>query len=200
MASRKQKIGGSIGAAIALILAALAANEGGYVNHPSDPGGETNHGVTKTVARAEGYRGPMVALDKLRAQEIYVRAYMERPGYMPIIERDVRVGLEIVDTGVNAGTNRASRWFQECLNHFNQRGRAYPDITEDADIGPATIRAFDALRRVRGNELAGELMVKCQDVKQGQHYIRLFGRNRKFEDFAAGWFRTRIGNVDLGKD
>ena len=33
--------------------------EGGYVNDPSDSGGETNYGITKHVARKYGYKGSM---------------------------------------------------------------------------------------------------------------------------------------------
>ena len=40
-------------------FAALLGHEGGYSNHPDDPGGETNWGVTLTVARANGYVGRM---------------------------------------------------------------------------------------------------------------------------------------------
>ena len=56
--SKGRFIGGAA-VAVAAMLASLYADEGGYVNHPSDPGGETNHGVTIGRAREAGYRGPM---------------------------------------------------------------------------------------------------------------------------------------------
>ena len=37
------------------IFERLMKHEGGYVNHPNDPGGETMYGVTKRVANAQGY-------------------------------------------------------------------------------------------------------------------------------------------------
>lgn len=37
----------------------LMKHEGGYVNNPNDPGGETMWGVTKAVARQYGYTGSM---------------------------------------------------------------------------------------------------------------------------------------------
>jgi hypothetical protein len=43
--------------------APTAAAEAGYVNNPADPGGETIWGITKAVARENGYAGPMVADD-----------------------------------------------------------------------------------------------------------------------------------------
>ena len=39
------------------IINAIIDREGGYVDEPDDSGGETNYGVTKAVARANGYRG-----------------------------------------------------------------------------------------------------------------------------------------------
>lgn len=49
--------------------------EGGYVNDPHDPGGETNHGITWNVARAYGYQKKMIDMTKNEAKEIYRRAF-----------------------------------------------------------------------------------------------------------------------------
>ena len=40
-------------------LKRVLKHEGGYIDHPSDPGGETNFGITKAVARNYGYSGSM---------------------------------------------------------------------------------------------------------------------------------------------
>ena len=48
------KVWASAGAAVLAIVAGVFAVEGGYVNNPADPGGETNHGVTVAVAREHG--------------------------------------------------------------------------------------------------------------------------------------------------
>lgn len=181
--------------ALAAILAAVFAVEGGYVNHPSDPGGATNHGITERVARENGYRGDMRNLTRAQAEAIYVRQYIEKPGFLPILEQSPAVLHEIVDTGVNAGPARAGLWFQESLNHFNRGGRDYPDIAEDGEVGPRTIAAYAGLRRARGDGLACELVVKSMDAKQAQHYQRLAAARSSFEDFMPGWFRTRVGNV-----
>ena len=45
--------------------------EGGYVNDPSDSGGETNFGITVAVARANGYVGCMLDLPRSVAFDIY---------------------------------------------------------------------------------------------------------------------------------
>ena len=53
----------------------LIGNEGGYVNNPKDPGGETNWGITKTVAVANGYTGDMRTMPKETAKCIYKKMY-----------------------------------------------------------------------------------------------------------------------------
>ena len=193
MATNRQRAG--IGGAIALIIAAVFAVEGGYVNNPADPGGETNHGVTVQVARESGYRGRMRDLTREAAEDIYRRRYIAGPGYEGVVALDRHVAEELVDSGVNAGPGRASRWFQETLNHLNRQGADYPDIAEDGAVGPRTLAAYASLQRVRGAVLACELTIKLLDAKQAQHYMQLGGRNSRFETFMIGWVRTRIDNV-----
>lgn len=42
----------------------VLSHEGGYVNHPKDPGGETNWGITKRTAMANGFNGSMRAMTR----------------------------------------------------------------------------------------------------------------------------------------
>lgn len=182
--------------ATALILAAVFSVEGGYVNDPRDPGGETNHGVTKNVARANGYQGPLRDLTKAQAGDIYTKQYIEKPGFVPVIEASPAVGHELVDSGVNAGPGRAARWFQESLNHLNNGGRDYADIAEDGQVGPGTVAAFRSLKAKRGAELSCVLVLRLLDAKQAGHYMRLAAKDNKFEAFMVGWTRTRVENVN----
>ena len=50
----------------------LIGNEGGYVNNPADPGGETNCGITRAVAVDNGYTGNMKSMPKETAKQIYL--------------------------------------------------------------------------------------------------------------------------------
>ncbi len=184
---------------VAMIIASVFAVEGGHVDNPLDPGGETHHGVTEKVAREAGYKGPMITLTKEQAFDIYDRKYITEPGFRGLVDIDAHVAEEIIDTGVNVGTHRPSCWFQETLNHLNNRGSDYPDVTVDCKVGPATVRAFEALRKRRGSALACELVVKLMDAKQAGHYMSLAKGNSQFEAFMVGWTRTRLGNVDFRK-
>lgn len=186
--------------AIGIILAALFAAEGGYVNDPRDPGGATNHGITEAVARANGYRGDMRKLTVQQAADIYVKQYIDKPGFRAVVDLDPYLGQELVDTGVNAGASRSALWFQESLNHYNNGGRLYRDIAEDGQIGAGTMSAFYALRQARGKVKACQLLIKATDAKQAQHYMRLSAaRPQQFEAFTTGWMDHRVGNVPVSK-
>ncbi|OHC96387.1 MAG: hypothetical protein A2792_00090 [Sphingomonadales bacterium RIFCSPHIGHO2_01_FULL_65_20] len=169
--------------------------EGGFVNHPSDPGGATNWGITQRVARANGYQGDMRTLPKATAREIYRREYIAKPGFLPIAEVDALVAEEVIDSGVNAGQARAGLWFQQALNVLNRRQADYPDLVEDGKIGTRTIAAFQALRRKRGEQRARILMLKALNGLQFMHYYSLAKGGTKFEDFMVGWLDSRIGAI-----
>lgn len=170
----------------------ILAKEGGYVNHPSDPGGATNWGITQRVARANGYQGDMRQLTKLQARTIYRREYVEKPGFLGIAELDPLVASEVIDSGVNAGQSRAATWFQQSLNVLNRRQVDYKDVSDDGKIGPRTLAAFNALRAKRGALGARRLMLKCLNGLQFMHYYSLAKGNTKFEDFMVGWVDGRI--------
>lgn len=193
----RARVAKGAGFALAPILAAIFAVEGGYVNNPLDPGGETNHGITKRVAVENGYTGPMKQLTKEQAGKIYVNQYINKPGFLPIAQVDKVAAEEVVDTGVNVGTYRPSCWFQETLNHLNGRGADYPDVPVDCQIGPVTIQAFEALRKRRGAAFACQLVVKLMDAKQANYYMSLASNNSKYEAFMVGWAKARLWNIDL---
>lgn len=173
----------------------ILAREGGYVNHPSDPGGATNFGITQRVARANGYAGDMRHLPRQTAIDIYRREYVEKAGFMPVAEIDTKVAEELIDSGVNVGPARARLWFQQALNVLNRRQADYKDIAEDGKIGLGTIAAFQALRRKRGSFGAQRLMLLCLNGLQFMHYFNLAKGGTKFEDFMVGWVDKRIGDL-----
>lgn len=120
-ASIKAKIGAS--SAVATIIGAILLVEGGYANHPSDPGGETNYGITKQVAVANGYYGPMREMPKDFAWSVYYDQYLGKPGYDRLLPYSPAVVEELVDTAVNTGVGRSSIWFQKALNSLNRGGK-----------------------------------------------------------------------------
>lgn len=192
--TNKQKVGTGSGV-IAAILAAVLAVEGGYVNNPKDPGGATNHGITEKVARANGYTGDMKVLPKQTAIDIYDKQYVKDPGFTPFAELSPAVLEELVDSGVNTGPARPSRWLQLSLNALNRDGKDYPDIAVDGKVGNGTVNAYKALVKIRGKVKACELTIKLLDGQQAAYYMSL----GKLETFTPGWIDHRIGNVPLNR-
>lgn len=195
--------GGLLVAAIGSILAAIYANEGGYVNHPDDPGGPTNHGVTQKVARKHGYQGDMRQFQKhcserhaICADLIYTRDYIEKPGFLPMVSVEPAVADELVDTGVNMGPAWPSRWFQQSLNELGAK------LKVDGIVGPRTILAYKEAQTRYGKFPACVAMLDKLDGKQKARYDHLVKVNPRNRVFYRGWIRVRIGNVsrlDCGK-
>lgn len=118
----------------------LIGHEGGYVNNPMDPGGETNWGVTARVARARGYTGDMRYLTREKAKEIARAEYWDscRADELPEAFR-----FDVFDGAYNSGVSQAAKWLQRAIG-----------VTDDGKIGPATIaaaHAADALAPARYN-------------------------------------------------
>ena len=112
-------------------LAHVLKHEGGYVNHPADPGGATNLGITAaTLARARGHpvsAADVAALTRAEAAAIYRRFF-----WNPARGDELPAGLDhaVFDLAVNSGPGRAARLLQRVLA-----------VAEDGVIGPATLAA-----------------------------------------------------------
>lgn len=193
MRVNKYLIGGSGLAGI--IISAVVFLEGGYVNDPRDPGGETNHGITKRVARDHGYLGSMIDLPQEYAKAIYIETYVNKPSYNLVLQRSPAVAHKLIDAGVNTGPYRSSLWFQRALNSLNRGGLDYANIKTDGVIGPATMRAYASLEQKRGAVKACELVIKLIDAQQASHYMSL----TNLPQYTVGWVDHRIGNVPLSQ-
>lgn len=179
-----------LAASVAVIIAAVFAVEGGYVNHPNDPGGETNFGITEAVARQCGYRGDMKAMSRSFAFSCYEQKYVREPGFLPLVEIDPVVAEEVIDTGVNMGPPRPSRWFQQSLNEL-----CGSSLTVDGKIGPRTVETWRSCRQTVGRP-ACVSMLNLMDRRQEAEYDRLVRVNPKLRVFRRGWQNHRINNVD----
>lgn len=109
---------------------ALLGHEGGYSNHPSDPGGETMWGITARVARRHGYTGEMRDLPLELAKAIY------RDDYWAPVRADElppAIRFDVFDAAVNSGARTAVRWLQEAAG-----------VRADGILGPVTLAAVQA--------------------------------------------------------
>lgn len=196
--SEKGKTWANIGALVLVVVSGVVAIEGGYVNNPADPGGETNHGITAKVAREHGYEGPMRSLQVEKARDIYADTYIHTPKFDRVLAQSPAVGTKVVDIGVNAGPARAARWFQQSLNDLSRGGRDFAPVAVDGDIGARTIAAYSALEKRRGRVKACELVLKLLDGYQTAHYAAL-AKSAANSSFIVGWLDHRIGNVPLAR-
>jgi hypothetical protein len=188
------KAAGGITAAALALIASVIAVEGGYVNHPADPGGETNMGITKQVAVSNGYVGPMRTLPRSVAESIYYDRYLVAPGYAALISIDAAVTEELFDTSVNMGPSRPSTWFQRSTNAL-----CGTTLTIDGRLGPGTIAAYQSCQAKLGAAPLCVATLGILDAWQSGEYARLIGANPKLEVFRKGWIGNRIGNVDRRK-
>lgn len=201
MATSNLKKGVGASTAMAAVVAAIFAVEGGFTLDKSDKGnwtsgvvgqGElkgTNHGIS-----AMAY--PDLDIAKLTQEEatnLYIRDYISKPGYGDIITLSPAVGQKLVDAGVNVGPGRSSRWFQAGLNSLSRGGADFPQINVDGKVGPGTANTYSALQKKRGKVLACELTIKLLDAQQAVYYMSL----TNLSVYTPGWVDHRVGNVPL---
>jgi lysozyme family protein len=82
------------------IMTIIFTFEGGYVNDPDDPGGETKYGISKKAFPKEDIK----ALTKERAKEIYHKLYWDAIKGDDLPDR---IDACMMDTAVNTGVGRA---------------------------------------------------------------------------------------------
>lgn len=154
-------------------LAAVLTHEAGYVNDPQDPGGATNRGITQKVYDIWRVDHQLAKQSVRRITQAEVFA-IYRKQYWDRIKGDLLPsGLDycLFDFAVNSGTDRASRYLQEC---------AMVDV--DGKIGPVTIAAAKAHPVV-------QLIDSVCDMRQA-----FLERQPTFGHFGKGWTR-RVAEV-----
>ena len=149
----------------------LIGNEGGYVNDPKDPGGETNWGITKTVAVANGYAGDMRSMPKDTAKGIYKKMYWDKLqcDQLPFV-----VAFQLFDAGVNHGNSQAVKFLQRALS-----------VVDDGVIGAKTIAATNSLDDLQ--------IVMLFNAERIEFYAAL----KTFSTFGKGWMRRIASNLKL---
>lgn len=172
----------------ARIINEIIRVEGGYIDDPNDSGGETNFGITVTVARAAGYKGHVRDLTRVVAFNIYAAKYWDAVCGDELSELSEAIAEEVVDTSVNMGPGRAGKFLQRALNVLNNQAKLYKDLKVDGGIGPKTI---SMLRTYLMNRDA-EVLSKALNCLQGAFYIELAEHREKDEKFIYGWFKNRV--------
>ena len=172
-------------------LSRVLSLEGGFSDDAVDSGGATHWGISEAVARGKGYNGPMSAMPRATAEQIYYGSYWKTLGLDDLSQTHPQIAYKLFDQGVHCGIGTAARWLQRTLNGLNQNGTLYPDIDVDGLIGPGTRSTLDALIRHRGPD-GTTVVLRALNCLQGAHYITLAEQRPKDERFVYGWLRQRI--------
>lgn len=149
-------------------------NEGGYVNDPQDPGGETNWGISK-----RSY--PHLDIKNLTREEaiaIYQRDWWERYQYARI--KDSELSFKVFDLAVNMGPAAAHRILQRSLH-----AAGYRHVVVDGIIGPQTLSAT--------NQADTRLVLGAIRAEAANYYRRLIERNSTLKRFEQGWLNRAYG-------
>jgi lysozyme family protein len=148
-------------------LAAVLHHEGGFVNHPADPGGMTNLGCTKKVW--EEWCGRHVDETDMRGLTANDVAPLYRQKYWDKIQGDyLPAGVDYVvfDCAINSGPGRAAKFLQHVA-----------DVTQDGAIGPGTLKAVAAIP-------AADIIERYSAVRLG--FLQGLAT---WETFGKGWGR-----------
>ena len=153
-------------------FAAVLKHEGGFVNHPKDPGGMTNLGVTK--AAWEGYVGKTVdeafmrSLTPEKVKPFYKAMYWDK-----IKGDQLPAGVDYAayDLAVNSGVGRAAKYLQQIAG-----------VTVDGALGP---KSMGAIRECDPEQMVDAL---C-DMR-----LDFLKRLPTFDTFGKGW-SIRVADV-----
>ena len=149
------------------IVVDVLKREGGYVNHPNDPGGETNYGIAKRSHPDEDIKN----LTEERATEIYKKSYWN-PSKATSVPGTLR--WTYFDMVVNMGQRRAVKILQEACNSKGCK------LVVDGLIGRKTIAAS---KKIDNSRLK---------VYRILYYTDLVKRKPKLSDFIVGWIRRAM--------
>ena len=149
----------------------LITHEGGFSNHPDDPGGATMYGVTEAVARAEGYTGSMKDLSLDFAKSVYRKRYWDacRCDQMPD-----QLRYPLFDAAVNSGPGQAIKWLQAAVG-----------VKADGAIGPVTQQAV--------NMAAPQST--CQKMIGAR--LRFMTNLNNWPSFSKGWARRIAAILEM---
>lgn len=147
-------------------LSEVLRHEGGYVDNPADPGGETNMGISKRSYPNEDIKG----MTRQRAAQIYRRDY-----WNAVRGDDLPAGLDLVafDGAVNSGVSRGAKWVQQAVG-----------AQADGKIGPATLLRISNVPVVEAvNDACDERMRFLRSLKTWVTFGR--GWQRRVDDVRA---------------
>ena len=177
------------------VLERILKTEGEYVSDPTDRGGETMGGVSRKYW--PGWPGwPLVDEQKLAGKP--PRLTPQLKGMLAKFYRDnfwdrlrcddlpAKLAYDVFDMAVNLGVSKTGGLLQEALNLLNRNEKSWPEIAQDGQVGPQTLRTLRAALNGAGGEVH---LLRVLAALQGEHYLKLCRRQPKQERFIRGWLQ-----------
>ena len=151
------------------IIDIVIKHEGGYVNDPTDLGGETKYGITKRFYPDVDIKN----LTEEEARQIYYDDYWvaNKVPSMPDNLKHI-----FFDMCINQGRGTAVKVLQRAVN---SKGG---DLEVDGGLGPKTIEAINKYKPCDNR-------TRCYRLK---HYYDLVNKKPEQEKFLFGWFRRAL--------
>jgi lysozyme family protein len=143
----------------------LIDHEGGYVNNPRDPGGETKYGISKRAYPALDIAD--LTLDD--AKGIYKRDYWER-AQCDRLHPDL--AFQVFDGAVNSGIGNSIRWLQDAAG-----------VAVDGVVGPLTVRKV-------GDMDASVVVARYNGVR-----LKFMASLSTWDTFGRGWAKRIASNL-----
>ena len=159
-------------------LDTVLEHEGGYVDHPEDPGGRTNMGITQAVY--EKYLGRGVTEEEMRNMKIGDVRLIYRANYWDKVKGDeLPSGVDfcVFDWAVNSGVSRAGKALQRVVG-----------ATSDGVIGPNTLKAVY-------NIDPQTIITKLTDEREA-----FYKRLSTFDTFGRGWLNRNKKTCEVSLD
>ena len=156
-------------------LAAVLVHEGGYVNHPRDPGGATNKGITHRTYAAYLARNKMQLIDVKYITDAEVASIYRDQYWSKVMGDDLPSGVDyaVFDFAVNSGPARAAKFLQRIVG-----------VTADGVIGLQTVKAVAAMD-------AGEIVATLCANR-----LAWLKRLKHWDAFGRGWERRVLAVAD----
>jgi|TARA_B100000315_G_scaffold163006_1_gene151462 lysozyme family protein len=151
------------------IIEGVLKHEGGYVNDPTDLGGETNYGITKRFYPDVDIKN----LTKEGAKEIYKKDYWDKNKVDDLPDDLKHIYFDMC---VNQGRGTAVKVLQRAIN--GKGGK----IAVDGGFGPGTKGALAKYK-------PSVERVRCYRLK---HYYDLVNKKPEQEKFLFGWYRRAL--------
>lgn len=146
----------------------VLSHEGGYVNDPRDPGGETNWGISK-----RSYPNVSIStLTRNQASAIYYRDFWIKAHCEELSDG---AGYQLMDSAVNSGISQSIRFMQRALG-----------VADDGIYGPVSLGAM------RKSTETDFIMLFLAER------LEFMSKLKAWDSFGRGWARRIAANLRYG--